>query len=111
MSPYDREKQLALNHQHRVTPEPGDYWEERRVGQAIVLAVTANTVVICRSKYFVTRNYWAWDLPKTELMTRLEFSLLFTYKVANEELSGLTWADVHPRAYSSLAEKWLDNRQ
>lgn len=76
---YDREKQQALNAEHVIRPQPGDYWHEMfahvflvvwRDGEHVeVLTCTEHTID------FPLENKWTWNTAKPAIrMTYEEFA-------------------------------------
>ena len=85
----------------RLDPSPGDYWEDHLAPAAVVLAVTPQTVVVCRERKDVSPNRWTWDLSKSETMTRGQFARWLEY----DTMLG-TWATVHREAHESFAREY-----
>lgn len=86
-------EQIALNVQHSLHPEPGDYWEDHFVGVLQVIA-TAHGMVIFLDKKIEESYGWNWDQSKPRALSLAEFRTFLQYKSPN--MDGRTWACVHP---------------
>jgi hypothetical protein len=96
----------ALNNEHALNPQPGDYWVEMFCGICIVLSVSPLAVLLCRTKKDVDRYFWAWDLDKTEIMSREEFNRWLRYK--SFSMQHKTWCDCVPQAQHARYPRSVD---
>lgn len=87
----DRDSQKLLNSEALLNPQPGDYWSEMLCGTCIILEVTDDQIVLCKTKEFSKEDcqQWRFDLTKLHKTTKSQLASWLSYKGRV-----LTWADV-----------------
>ena len=109
---YNHEAQLALNKEHRIRPQPGDYWHD--MYSPILLVVWQDGEHIEYLDYAVHRvgvsGGWKWnvDLPLVR-STYEDFAKRILYQ--SKSMSELTWCDVIPDRMREYVDGALLNRK
>jgi hypothetical protein len=96
-----------LNLIHAISPEPGDYWDEMCVGICVILEVTDDNVVICKTKKNVDSDHWTWDLSNTTSLSKKEFKKWLEY----DTIPNKFWASVNPRKHIWAVEETIKGDQ
>ncbi len=111
---YNHEAQLALNKEHRIRPQPGDYWHDMYSPILLVVWQDGEHVEYLENIVHYVNVYdgWKWnvDLPPTR-STYEDFAKRILYSIQSEALKDLTWCDVIPDRMREYVDGALLNRK
>lgn len=93
----------AINNEHALNPEIGDYWYDHFCPVYYVVDVGRFHIAVLHKTKDVDSNHWTWDIDDIKLMTRHEFNEKVRYRglehgASKSPVSDKCWCFCSPRS-------------